>query len=90
MFNFFDKLIYLKPPLFSLTYNWRLKQEKMMSIRNKNKNKNKNIINKVKILEFVSKYEKITKWMMKILPSTSNLCIFIDKNQKIEKIKYNL
>ena len=45
-------------------------------------------MNKKEIIEFVAHYEKITKWMMKILPFHSDLCIGINKNQKIIKLKY--
>ncbi|SVC54701.1 uncharacterized protein METZ01_LOCUS307555 [marine metagenome] len=85
LFGYFDKLIYLKPPSFSLIINWRLKQEKMMI-----KNKKNKLMNKKEILEFIAHYEKVTKWMMKILPFHSDLCIIIDKNQKIIKLKYKL
>ena len=85
LFGLFDKLIYLKPPSFSFIINWRLKQEIMMANK-----KNKKMMNKKEIIEFVTHYEKITKWMMKILPFHSDLCIDINKNQKIIKLKYKL
>jgi len=43
---------------------------------------------KKQILEFIQHYEKITKWMMKVLPSKANLTINVDKNQKIKKILF--
>ena len=82
LFKKFDKLIYLEPPSFSFIVNWRLKQEKML-VR---KNKNVASMNKKEITEFISYYEKITKWMMKVLPVKANVCIKIDKNQKIIKL----
>ena len=85
LFEYFDKLIYLKPPSFSFIVNWRLKQEKMMV-----KNKKNKPMNKREVIEFIAHYEKITKWMMKILPFHSDLCISIDKNQKFIKLKYKL
>ena len=83
LFKFFDKTIFLKAPSFSYIYNWRLKQEKMMSY-----NKNK-IINKRDLLFFISHFEKITKWMIALLPSKADLVINIDKKQKIQEIFYN-
>ena len=85
LFAKFDKLIYLEPPSFSYILNWRLKQEKMLA----RKNNSDASMNKNEIAEFISHYEKITKWMMKILPAKANICIKIDRNQKIIKLKIN-
>jgi len=84
LFKKFDKVIYLKTPSFSYIQNWRLKQEKMMRKRNNQFN----YMNKKQILKFIQHYEKITKWMMKVLPSKANLTINVDKNQKIKKILF--
>jgi len=51
-----------------------------------NKKKNINCMNKIEIKDFISYYEKITKWMMKNTLSNSNLIIKINKNQKIQSI----
>ena len=34
---------------------------------------------------FIQYYEKITKWMMKVMPKKANLTISVDINQKIRK-----
>ena len=82
MFKKFDKLIYFNTPSFSHVFNWRLKQEK-----NTNKNKNSKIgMNKKEIAEFIQHYEKITKWMMKVLPIKADLTAYINTNQNITKI----
>lgn len=83
IFNRFEAKFYLKPPSFSYIANWRLKQEKMMRSRNKNGK----AMDKKEILEFISYYEKITKWMMKKMPYMAELTIEVDTNQKIKKIK---
>jgi len=82
LFNRFDKIIYFKAPSFSCIQNWRLKQEKMM-ITKKN---HPEAMDKKQIFEFVQHYEKITKWMMQVLPSKANITISVDKKQKIKKI----
>ena len=84
LFKLFDKVIYLKAPSFSHIQNWRLKQEKMMVTRNNDFGS----MDKNQIFEFIQHYEKITKWMMKVLPSKANLTINVDKNQKIKKILF--
>ena len=43
-------------------------------------------MDKKQILEFIQHYEKITKWMMKVLPSKANIIINVNKNQKIKKV----
>ena len=45
-------------------------------------------MNKNQIFEFIQYYEKITKWMMQVLPSKANITINVDKNQKIKKILF--
>ena len=84
LFKLFDKVIYLKAPSFSHIQNWRLKQEKMMVTRNNDFG----AMDKNQIFEFIQHYEKITKWMMKVLPSKANITINVDKNQKIKKLLF--
>ena len=84
LFSLFDKKIFLKTPSFSFVLNWRLKQERMMSGNNKN-----NIMNRKSVECFISHYEKITLWMLKILSIKSDIVIKINKNQKISKIIIN-
>ena len=54
----------------------------------KTRNNHIGVMGKKQILEFIQHYEKITKWMMKVLPSKANLTINVDKNQKIKKILF--
>ena len=82
LFKKFDKLIYFNAPNFSCVFNWRLKQEKNMKI---NKNSKKGM-DKKEIAEFIQHYEKITKWMMRVLPTEADLTIYINTNQNIKKI----
>jgi len=84
LFKRFDEVIYLKASSFSYIKNWRLKQEKMMVKRNNYFDS----MNMEQISEFIQHYEKITKWMMQVLPTKANLTINVDKNQKIKKILF--
>ena len=43
-------------------------------------------MNKKQIFEFIQHYEKITKWMMQVLPYKANITISVDKKQKIKEI----
>ena len=85
IFKHFNTIIYIKPSTFSHIANWRLKQEKMMAI----KNNGNQAMNKKQVFEFIKYYEKITKWMMKTMPSISDLTIYVDKNQKIKRLSKN-
>ena len=83
IFNHFEYLIYFKIPSFDCVLKWRIKQEKRLKLTKK---KNINYMNKTEIKDFISYYEKITKWMMKNTISKSDLTIKINKNQKIQSI----
>ena len=83
LFNKFDSLIYFKSSSFSNVLKWRLKQEN--KLRKKYK-KTRFMMNTKNISEFIKHYEKLTKWMMKVLPTKADLTVFVDKNQKIKKI----
>ena len=83
IFKHFEYLIYFKIPSFDCVLKWRIKQEKRLKLTKK---KNTNYMNKKEIINFVSYYEKITKWMMKNTLSKSDLTIKINKNQKIQSI----
>ena len=83
IFNHFEYLIYFKIPSFDCVLKWRIKQEKRLKLTKK---KNTNYMNKKEIINFISYYEKITKWMMKNTLSKSDLTIKINKNQKIQSI----
>lgn len=85
LFKLFDKTIFLKVPSFFSVLKWRINQEKMMGIdRNVKK-----IMSDKDIFNFISYYEKITKWMIKTLPLKAHLVIEIDENQKIKKVMRN-
>ena len=80
VFKLFDEIIYLKAPSFKFVFNWRMKQENMLRSKNKKK------MRKTEIKEFISHYEKITKWMMKVLPEKANMIIYANEKQKIKKL----
>ena len=85
LYKKFDKLIYFNAPSFSYVFNWRLKQEKNMRITKNSKEG----MDKKEIAEFIQHYEKITKWMMKVLLKKANINILVEKNQNIKKIIFN-
>ena len=84
IFKIFDKIIFMEAPSFEFVFNWRLKQEK----KNNSSNKNYTRMSRKEILYFISHYEKITKWMIKKLPSIADLVININNKQEIIKNKF--
>ena len=85
IFNFIDKLIFLKVPSFKYVFKWRLLQEKKLRITGKG---NKTMNDK-QIENFVMYYERITKYMLKTLPKTADTVINIDKKHRLKSIKFN-
>ena len=84
LFSQFDSIIYFKNSSFSHVLKWRLKQEnRLRKIIGNNKFVG---MSKDDIKIFIQYYEKITKWMMKVMPKKANLTIFVDINQKIRKL----
>ena len=82
IFKLFDLKIYMQPPSFKYVYKWRADQER----RNLSKSVNKKYMNKKQLDEFIQHYEKITKWMMKTMPTEADMLIKVNKNQMIKKI----
>jgi len=87
IFNHFNSIIYLKPPSFSEIFKWRLKQERYL--KKINININSLGMSKKEIANFIQHYEKITKWMTKKMPKKAKLILYINKEQKIMRLKKN-
>ena len=85
IFDLIDKLIFLKVPSFKYVFKWRLLQEKKLRIYGKGK---KTMTDK-QINNFIMYYERLTKHMLKILPTTADTVISIDKKHKLKSIKFN-
>ena len=82
VFNLFKKKIYIQPPSFKYIIKWRQAQE----MHNISKSPNNKVMNRYQLKKFIEHYEKITKWMIKTMPSKANILIKVDINQKIKKI----
>ena len=84
IYNLIDKLIFLKVPSFKYVLKWRTLQEKKLRINGKG---NK-IMNNQQIKNFIMYYERITKHMLKTLPTKSDIVISIDKSHRLKSIKF--
>ena len=85
IYNLIDKLIFLKVPSFKYVLKWRTLQEKKLRI----KGKGNKIMNNEQIKNFIMYYERITKHMLKTLPTKSDIVISIDKSHRLKSIKIN-
>ena len=85
IFNLIDKLIFLKVPSFKYVFRWRLLQEKKLRINGKG---NKTMSDD-QIRNFIMYYERLTKYMLKILPKTADTVIGIDDKHRLKSIKFN-
>ena len=79
------KLIFLKVPSFDCVYKWRLLQEKKLQLTSKNKK----IMSPLQVREFIMYYERITMQMIKDLPSKAHVVLYLDKQHRFNKIKFN-
>jgi len=84
IFNFIDKLIFLKVPSFKYVFKWRLLQEKKLRIISKGK---KTMTDK-EVENFIMFYERLTKHMLKNLYRKSDTIINIDKEHRLKSIKF--
>ena len=85
IFNFIDKLIFLKVPSFKYVLKWRLLQEKKLRITSKG---NKTMSDK-QVQNFIMYYERITKHILKTLPKKAEVVINIDEKHRLKSIKFN-
>ena len=85
IFSLIDILIFLKVPSFKYVYKWRLLQEKKL----KKTSKGKKIMNNKQVKKFIMFYERITRYMLKTLGSTSKVIINIDRKHCFKSIKFN-
>jgi D-glycerate 3-kinase len=85
IFSKIDILIFLKVPNFNCVYKWRLLQEKKLKLTSRGKK----IMSPIQVREFIMYYERITMQMLKDLSSKAYVVLYLDKQHKFKKIKFN-
>jgi len=85
IFDKINMLIFLKVPSFDCVYKWRLLQEKKLQLTSKGKK----IMSPLQIREFIMYYERITMQMIKDLPHKAHAVLYLDKQHRFIKIKFN-
>ena len=85
IFDKIDILIFLKVPSFGCVYEWRLLQEKKLQLTSTSKK----IMSPQQVREFIMYYERITMQMLKDLSNKAYAVLFLDKQHRFNKIKFN-
>ena len=85
LFDKIDRLIFLKVPNFECVYKWRLLQEKKLQLTSKGKK----TMSPLQVREFIMYYERITMQMLKDLPNKAYAVLYLDKQHRFNKIKFN-
>ena len=85
IFSLIDILIFLKVPSFDCVYKWRLLQEKKLQLTSKDRK----TMSPLQVREFIMYYERITMQMLKDLSNKTHAVLFLDKQHRFNKIKFN-
>ena len=81
-------LLFIKAKNFSLLRQWRIKQEKKLSLKSKRSNKLK-IMSDKEIINFMQTYQRITQNMFKSVPKYASIILNLNGNQQIKSVVYN-
>ena len=85
IFKKIDRLIFLKVPNFECVYEWRLLQEKKLQLTSRGKK----TMSPTQVKNFIMYYERITKQMLADLTKKAYAVLYLDKNHRFNKIKFN-
>jgi len=85
IFSKINMLIFLKVPSFDCVYEWRLLQEKKLQLSSRGKK----IMSPSQVREFIMYYERITMQMIKDLSNKAHAVLYLDKQHRFNKIRFN-
>jgi D-glycerate 3-kinase len=83
-FSQFNYFIHLSIPSFETIFKWRHLQE--MKLKEKNPNAS-NLMNDIELKRFIQHFERITRFMLKTLPSTAHSCLYLNENHEIVNLE---
>lgn len=95
LFAMVDVLIMLKVPSMESVYEWRSQQEKKLAERVKyiydtqQPTQHLRIMDDNEIQRFIQHYERLTRTMLEELPGRADICLELNENHKISKIRVN-
>lgn len=82
LFDKIDLLVMLKVSSFDKVYEWRLLQEEKLRIVTANK-ENKHVMSKDELVRFISHYERLTKFILKEMPSRADMLFNVSNDHRI-------
>lgn len=82
LFDKIDLLVMLKVSSFDKVYEWRLLQEEKLRIVTANK-ENKRVMFKDELVRFISHYERLTKFILKEMPSRADMLFNVSNDHRI-------
>lgn len=82
LFDKIDLLVMLKVSSFDKVYEWRLLQEEKLRIVTANK-ENNHVMSKDELVRFISYYERLTKFILKEMPSRADMLFNVSNDHRI-------
>lgn len=82
LFYKIDLLVMLKVSSFDKVYEWRLLQEEKLRIVTANK-ENNHVMSKDELVRFISHYERLTKFILKEMPSRADMLFNVSNDHRI-------
>ena len=82
LFDKIDLLVMLKVSSFDKVYEWRLLQEEKLRIVTANK-ENNHVMSKDELVRFISHYERLTKFILKEMPSRADMLFNVSNDHRI-------
>jgi D-glycerate 3-kinase len=80
-----DATVYLKVPAMQSVYEWRWQQEReLIELRGEAGQ----TMTRQEIVVFISHYERLTRWMIEDMPSTADVCVYLNNDHGIADVAY--
>jgi D-glycerate 3-kinase len=81
-FDRLDLLVMLKIPSFEKVYEWRSLQENKLKLKNQGQKKLR-IMDEKELQRFIAHYERLTKFILKEMPSRADMLFKVNDNHRI-------
>ncbi|MBV6493497.1 MAG: hypothetical protein LDLANPLL_01520 [Turneriella sp.] len=82
-FKQLDYLVWLQPPSFEQVYAWRSLQEQKLKEKNA---KASHVMDEHKLTRFISHFERLTRHMLRVMPSLANITVALDEGHAIKNL----
>ena len=90
LFSLIDHLVMLKTPSFELIHQWRSEQEAKLTAKLALSNEETTgIMSPDQITHFISHYERLTRWMLKDIPSRADYSFQLNAEHLIDSVSKN-